>query len=115
MSESNSRGAFYAGLLLGGLVGAAAALLMTPQPGRQTRLQIQTKGSEFQSQLGDVTSRLQISRGQGVPCPLFGNIRARDHVRSQKHITLRLALRNALRVFIRWMKAGTLYAHQTSP
>jgi gas vesicle protein len=65
MSESNSRGAFYAGLLLGGLVGAAAALLMTPQPGRQTRLQIQTKGSEFQSQLGDVTSRLQ-DRGRAT-------------------------------------------------
>ena len=65
MSEGNSRGAFYAGLLLGGLVGAAAALLMTPQSGHETRLQIQTKGSEFQSQLDDVTTRWQ-DRGRAT-------------------------------------------------
>lgn len=59
MSDSNARGAFYAGLLLGGLVGAAAALLTTPQPGHQTRFQIQTKGNELRTQLGGVTAGLQ--------------------------------------------------------
>lgn len=33
-------GAFFAGVLIGGLVGAAAALLLAPQSGEETRRQI---------------------------------------------------------------------------
>ncbi|MCK4449027.1 MAG: YtxH domain-containing protein, partial [Anaerolineae bacterium] len=36
-------GAFFAGFLVGGLVGAAAALILAPQSGVETREQIQQK------------------------------------------------------------------------
>lgn len=47
MSENNGDfGAFLAGFVIGGLVGAAAALVLAPQSGRETRLQISGKGHE---------------------------------------------------------------------
>ena len=39
-------GAFLAGFVLGGLAGAAAALIMAPQSGAETRAQIAEKGDE---------------------------------------------------------------------
>lgn len=48
MSDRNSGGAeFFAGLVIGGLVGAALALLLAPQSGEETRAQIRDKGLEF--------------------------------------------------------------------
>lgn len=47
MSENNGDlGAFLAGFVLGGLAGAAAALMMAPQSGAETRSQIVSKGDE---------------------------------------------------------------------
>ena len=47
MSENESDlGAFLAGFVLGGLAGAAAALIMAPQSGADTRAQIAAKGDE---------------------------------------------------------------------
>ena len=46
MSRS-SGGEFFAGLILGGLVGAAVAILLAPQSGEETRAQIRDKGLEF--------------------------------------------------------------------
>jgi gas vesicle protein len=43
MSDNNSGGefgAFFAGILIGGLVGAATALLLAPQSGEETRKQL---------------------------------------------------------------------------
>jgi len=40
MSDNNDFGTFFAGLIVGGLVGAAVALLLAPQSGRKTRKQI---------------------------------------------------------------------------
>ncbi len=65
MSENSSQGAFFAGLVLGGLVGAGAALLMTPQSGQQTRSQLQTKSTELKSQLTETATELQ-DRGKVV-------------------------------------------------
>lgn len=48
MSDNdNSFGAFLAGLLIGGLVGAVAALLLAPQSGEETRTQIKEKSIEL--------------------------------------------------------------------
>ena len=48
MSDQNSGGAeFFAGLVIGGLVGAALALLLAPQSGEETRAQIRDKSLEF--------------------------------------------------------------------
>lgn len=48
MGNQQSGGAeFFVGLVLGGLVGAALALLLAPQSGEETRAQIRDKGLEF--------------------------------------------------------------------
>ena len=48
MSDNSSDlGAFLAGFVIGGLVGAATAIILAPQSGAETRAQISTKGSEF--------------------------------------------------------------------
>lgn len=48
MSENNSDlGAFLAGFVIGGLVGAATALILAPQSGEETRNQIKTTGQNL--------------------------------------------------------------------
>ncbi len=49
MSERHSGGGaeFFAGLVIGGLVGAALATLLAPQSGEETRAQIRDKGLEI--------------------------------------------------------------------
>ena len=48
-NAKNSWG-FLAGLLVGGLAGAGAMLLLAPQSGKETRAQIQHKGIELRDQ-----------------------------------------------------------------
>lgn len=47
MSDSNDFGNFFAGFIMGGLVGAAVALLMAPQSGEETRTLIKDKSIEL--------------------------------------------------------------------
>ena len=48
MSDDGSDfGAFMAGFVIGGLVGAATALILAPQSGAETRAQIAAKGEEL--------------------------------------------------------------------
>lgn len=49
MAENNGGdvGAFLAGFVVGGLVGAAAALIMAPRSGEQTRAEIAARGEAF--------------------------------------------------------------------
>ena len=49
MNENSSGefGAFLAGFVIGGLVGAAVALILAPQSGSETRSQIAGKGNEL--------------------------------------------------------------------
>lgn len=48
MSDNNNEfGAFLAGFVIGGLVGAATALILAPQSGRETRSQLVDKGNEL--------------------------------------------------------------------
>ena len=49
MSENSSSdlGAFLAGFVIGGLVGAATALILAPQSGHDTRSQITTKSHDL--------------------------------------------------------------------
>jgi gas vesicle protein len=44
---SSDIGAFLAGFVIGGLVGAATALILAPQSGEQTRAQLAAKGQEL--------------------------------------------------------------------
>lgn len=47
MANRNGGGEFFAGLVIGGLVGAAIALLMAPQSGEETRAQIRDASIEL--------------------------------------------------------------------
>lgn len=54
MSENNNDlGAFLAGFVIGGLVGAATALILAPQSGSETRTLIGDRSSELRTVGGD--------------------------------------------------------------
>jgi gas vesicle protein len=44
MSDNDDFGTFFAGFIIGGMVGAAVALLLAPQSGEETRTIIKEKG-----------------------------------------------------------------------
>jgi gas vesicle protein len=64
MSDSSGGGAFFTGFIVGGLVGAAAALLWTPQSGETTRVQLRERGIELKTQLGDKTVEVRGQAGK---------------------------------------------------
>ena len=49
MADNNELGAFLAGFFIGGLVGAAVALLTAPQSGEETRKYISDKSIELKN------------------------------------------------------------------
>jgi gas vesicle protein len=53
MSDKSDFGSFLAGFLLGGIAGAAAALLLTPQSGEETRTVIKEKAIELKEKAMD--------------------------------------------------------------
>ena len=55
MSDNNGgeTGAFLAGFILGGLVGAAVAMIMAPASGEETRRQIRERGIELRDRAED--------------------------------------------------------------
>lgn len=59
MSENSSMGAFFTGFLIGGLVGAATALLLAPQSGEETRSQIQEKSIELKGKAEATAAEMQ--------------------------------------------------------
>jgi gas vesicle protein len=75
MAEQNqnagSTGYFFAGVLVGGLAGAAVSLLMAPQSGKETRNLIQQKGIELRDQategvesIGDMAKQVGVKANQ---------------------------------------------------
>ena len=60
MSENNDFVSFLAGMIIGGLVGAAAAMLMAPQSGEETRALIRDKGIELKDKAVDVGQDMQL-------------------------------------------------------
>jgi len=62
----NQAGGFFAGLLMGGLAGAVAMLLLAPQSGKRTRAQIQLKSMELRDQTTEaVEDALKQARSKG--------------------------------------------------
>jgi gas vesicle protein len=51
MSDESGGAEFLAGLIIGGLIGAAAALLLAPQPGEETRAELREKGIELRERV----------------------------------------------------------------
>ena len=53
MSDRSGGAEFFAGLVIGGLVGATLALLLAPQSGEETRAQIRDKSVEYKDRAGE--------------------------------------------------------------
>ena len=51
MADNDDFGAFVSGFMIGGLIGAAVALLLAPQSGEETRMMIRDKGIELKDQV----------------------------------------------------------------
>jgi gas vesicle protein len=64
MSDSNGGGAFFTGFIVGSLVGAAVALLWTPQSGETTRVQLRERGIELKTQFEDKTVGVREQAGK---------------------------------------------------
>ena len=64
-NKSGEFGAFMAGFLIGGLVGAAASLLMAPQSGEETRAIIQEKSIELKD-MAATTAEDAIARAEAA-------------------------------------------------
>jgi gas vesicle protein len=47
----NNAGVFFVGLLMGGLIGSGAMLLLAPQSGKKTRAKLQREGLEVRDQV----------------------------------------------------------------
>ena len=54
MAERDSGLEFFAGFVIGGLVGAAVALILAPQSGEETRAQIKERGIELKTRAGEL-------------------------------------------------------------
>jgi len=69
-SQSGDIGSVLAGLLIGAAAGAAAALLLAPQSGRDTRMQIREKGIELRDRttgmVDDAVRRVRSGTGMLV-------------------------------------------------
>jgi gas vesicle protein len=55
MAQDSGVGDFLVGLILGGLVGAAVALLFAPQSGEQTQAMIREKGIELRDRVQELS------------------------------------------------------------
>jgi gas vesicle protein len=60
MSDNNDFLTFFAGMVIGGLVGAATALLLAPQSGEQTRTLIRDKGIELKDKAVEYGQDVQL-------------------------------------------------------
>jgi len=59
MSDRNDDLLFFAGLVLGAVVGGAVAALLTPQSGPEVREQVAERGLELKNRADDAVQRAQ--------------------------------------------------------
>ena len=55
MSDEGRGAEFLAGVIIGGLIGAAVGLLLAPQPGEETREQLVEKGIELKERVAELS------------------------------------------------------------
>jgi gas vesicle protein len=62
--SSEDLGTFFAGLIIGGLVGAATTLLLAPQSGEETRILIKEKSIELKDKAAVTADEAKIRAGE---------------------------------------------------
>jgi gas vesicle protein len=55
MNDDSGGAEFLAGLIIGGLLGAAAALLLAPQPGEEMRAELRERGIELKERVSELS------------------------------------------------------------
>ena len=64
MSDSSDTGAFLSGLVVGGLIGAAVAVVLAPQSGEETRGQIRQRGVELRERADTEAQQIRLRAEQ---------------------------------------------------
>lgn len=59
MSQRDECGSFMGGLLIGGILGALAALVLAPQSGEETRKFLKDRAHELSKEINDQTENLK--------------------------------------------------------
>jgi gas vesicle protein len=59
MANKGSAGEFFKGFMIGGAIGAMAALFMAPRPGEETRTQIRERGAELRGKAETTLAEMQ--------------------------------------------------------
>jgi gas vesicle protein len=60
MSDTEDLGSFLSGLIIGGLIGAAVALLLAPQSGEETRVLIRDKSIELKDRAVETAEEARV-------------------------------------------------------
>jgi gas vesicle protein len=76
---SSDIGAFLAGFVIGGLVGAATALVLAPQSGEETRAQLATRSEELRRASGE-----RLHQYREIADSAIGDARVRLHETSEQ-------------------------------
>lgn len=76
-------GAFLAGFILGGLAGAATALLLAPQSGEETRMQIRDKSIELKEKASETAEDYRVRADE---LSKLAKERADEYVTSAQHV-----------------------------
>ena len=76
---ARNAGGFFAGLLMGGLIGSGAMLLWAPQSGKKTRAQIRQESSELHGEVVD-TAEGAVTQARGKA----KRVAARVHKQTKK-------------------------------
>lgn len=87
MEENNGGGSFVLGFLIGAIAGAAAALLLTPQSGEETRRVIGQKSVELKDEAARQAQRLATdAKGQVEYVQEKGRVVISDNVRKAQDL-----------------------------
>jgi gas vesicle protein len=65
MNRESTSG-FFAGLMMGAIVGAAIALLYAPQPGTETRRMVKEKASEIKEKTSKAVGKIKESVSSAI-------------------------------------------------
>jgi gas vesicle protein len=88
MAQNQSSGGFLAGLIIGGVVGAALAVLLAPQSGEEIRSQLREKGQDWQhlanESIADTRAKAEAMQAQAKEAVVKAAQRSEDAAASDE-------------------------------